>query len=151
MFLRLDWNMVHFFHFWNSECVTESFCTLTKAKLWERSGNFWAICDPYVALIWDGQMVVWHWYGVIFCSFPQYGKYMGWKLYIRHNMEKLWGWLSHTNSIPIQIFLVVSWYGFHMGVIFLILWKMFINFWPHFHIWNLYGFTNNKCSTACSS
>ena len=40
--------------------------TLTKAKLWERYGNFWAICDPYVALIWDGQMVVWHWYGVIF-------------------------------------------------------------------------------------
>lgn len=49
------------FHNMQFFCVKH---TLTKAKLWQRYDNFWAICDLCVALIWDGQMVVWHCFGV---------------------------------------------------------------------------------------
>ena len=36
-------------------------------------------------------------------------------------MGKLWRWLTHKNSMSIQVFLVLPWYGFHMGVTILIL------------------------------
>ena len=87
--------------------------TLTKAKPLERYGNFRAICDPHVALIWDSQMVVWHLYGVIFCSFPQYGKYMGWKVYIRYK------WENYGDDLPIQIPCLLKFFLFSLDMDFI--------------------------------
>ena len=70
-----------------------------------------------------------------------------------HSMENVWVrrstlgmiWENYRDNLPIQIpclfkiFLVLSWYGFHMGVTCLIPKKSLINFWPYFHRWNLYG------------
>jgi hypothetical protein len=37
---------------------------LKESKVWERYGKVWAICDPYVGMIWDSIDIIWDWYGV---------------------------------------------------------------------------------------
>ena len=42
--------------------------SLTKQKVWEWYGKFWAINGPYVEMIWDGWVTIWNWHGTKFCQ-----------------------------------------------------------------------------------